>query len=130
MQQPPQLDVRLEDNGTHPYLNPSASTFSPSDTNPEQDNTVTFLIGFGILILFVIAGIMASVFLCVTLKKDPYLWEAVFDGAKELFLKMQGHNTASTSVSNKKYNEDVGICSTISVDNYTVECHRNADAIL
>lgn len=40
------------------------------------DNTATFLVGFGILLLFVIAGILASAFLCITLKKDPYLWEA------------------------------------------------------
>lgn len=39
------------------------------------DNTATFLVGFGILLLFVIAGILASAFLCITLKKDPYLWE-------------------------------------------------------
>lgn len=40
-----------------------------------QDNTTTFLIGFGILLIFVIVGIIASLFLCLTLKKDQYLWE-------------------------------------------------------
>ncbi|PSN44044.1 hypothetical protein C0J52_19609 [Blattella germanica] len=147
MQQPPQLDVRLETEGndTHPFINPSASTLSPDNPSNDQDNTVTFLIGFGILVLFVVAGIMASVFLCVTLKKDPYLWEAVFDGgpvppeeqqpqqqeAEGTVLDETASPTASTSNSNKKYsNEDGGCFSTISVDSYTIECHRNADAIL
>lgn len=46
----------------------------PTNETP-QDNTATFLIGFGILLAFVVVGIIASVFLCFTLKKDQYLWE-------------------------------------------------------
>lgn len=42
----------------------------------EQDNTTTFLIGFGVLLVFVVIGVLASAFLCMTLKKDQYLWEA------------------------------------------------------
>lgn len=42
----------------------------------EEDNTKTFLIGFGVLLIFVIIGVLASAFLCLTLKKDQYLWEA------------------------------------------------------
>lgn len=49
---------------------------TPSPEKPTSDNTVTFLIGFGVLLIFVFVGILASVFLCVTLKKDPYLWDA------------------------------------------------------
>lgn len=50
---------------------------STSPTNPPAyDNTATFLVGFGILIIFVCVGILASAFLCITLKKDPYLWDA------------------------------------------------------
>ncbi|GJQ72070.1 hypothetical protein Trydic_g3167 [Trypoxylus dichotomus] len=48
-----------------------------SANNPrEQDNTTTFLIGFGVLLVFVVIGVLASAFLCMTLKKDQYLWEA------------------------------------------------------
>ncbi|XP_067009782.1 uncharacterized protein [Anabrus simplex] len=46
-----------------------------SGSPDEADNTVTFVIGFGVLVLFVLAGVMASIFLCVTLKKDPFLWD-------------------------------------------------------
>lgn len=47
---------------------------TPQDNN-NNNNTATFLIGFGILLAFVVVGIIASVFLCFTLKKDQYLWE-------------------------------------------------------
>lgn len=50
------------------------STFSNDPR--EQDNTTTFLIGFGVLLIFVVIGVLASAFLCMTLKKDQYLWEA------------------------------------------------------
>lgn len=50
------------------------NTILPTNEIP-QDNTTTFLIGFGILLIFVIVGIIASLFLCLTLKKDQYLWE-------------------------------------------------------
>lgn len=49
------------------------------DTFQISDNTITFVIGFSILILFVILGMLASAFLCITLKKDPYLWETERD---------------------------------------------------
>lgn len=52
----------------------NATLFATNQT--AVDNTTTFLVGFGILLLFVVAGILASAFLCITLKKDPYLWEA------------------------------------------------------
>lgn len=55
------------------YIN-SNLTFPPTNETV-QDNTTTFLIGFGILLIFVIVGIIASLFLCLTLKKDQYLWE-------------------------------------------------------
>ena len=93
MQEP----TRLE-NGTH-----------SGDSNLEQDNTVTFLIGFGILVLFVIAGIMASIFLCITLKKDPYLWEP-----------------QAAEDNKKRASEEGARCSTMSA----AECHTAADAIL
>lgn len=44
-----------------------------------SENTTTFLTGFGILLIFVTIGVLATAFLCMTLKKDPYLWEVVFD---------------------------------------------------
>lgn len=51
------------------------STLLPATNHTAlENNTETFLIGFGILFLFVLAGVSASVFLCITLKKDPYLW--------------------------------------------------------
>lgn len=53
----------------------SNSTVAPTD-DTTTDNTTTFIIGFGILLIFVLLGILASVFLCITLKKDAYLWEA------------------------------------------------------
>lgn len=52
---------------------------SLNTTAPEKEtanNTLTFVIGFGILILFLVMGIAASAFLCLTLKKDSYLWES------------------------------------------------------
>jgi hypothetical protein len=133
-----------EGNGTHLFMNLSVSTLSPVDPNTDQDNTVTFLIGFGILVLFMLAGIMASVFLCVTLKKDQYLWEGVFDSrptppegqqpcqAPQLtdtaVWQEAGSPVQSTS-DNMKLNTDSRFCcNNISVVSY--ECHRNADAIL
>lgn len=35
---------------------------------------------FGVLLLFVVVGVLASAFLCITLKKDAYLWEAEREG--------------------------------------------------
>lgn len=140
--------LESEANGTHPFINPSASTHSPVDPSIDQDNTVTFLIGFGILVLFMLAGIMASVFLCITLKKDPYLWDVVFDGepapseGQQPCQEPQSTDAAavwqetespapSTSDFNKKFNTDSSFsCNNISVESYTRECYRNADAIL
>lgn len=50
------------------------STLLPSDQST-ADNTATFAVGFGVLLLFVTAGVLASAFLCLTLKRDQYLWE-------------------------------------------------------
>jgi hypothetical protein len=118
--------LESENNGTHPSIDPSASMQSPMDPSTEQDNTVTFLIGFGILVLFMLAGIMASVFLCVTLKKDQYLWEVVFDGGPTPLEGQQpcqeaqstdaavweerGSPAQSTSDSNRKLNTDSSCC--------------------
>lgn len=55
------------------FLN--ATTLPTEDPDANVDNTTTFIIGFGILLVFVLLGILASVFLCITLKKDAYLWE-------------------------------------------------------
>jgi hypothetical protein len=144
----PQLNKQLEteDGSIHPLTNSSISTLLPADPSSDQDNTITFLIGFGILILFMLAGIMVSVFLCVTLKKDAYLWDVVFDGgpappeeeqpcqdiqsSKATVLEEPPAPSLSPSASNKKFSADNGGSCTISVDSYTVECHRNADAIL
>lgn len=142
----PQLNKQLEteDNGIHQVINSSTSTLSPADPSDDHDATVTFLIGFGILILFVLAGIMVSVFLCMTLKRDSYLWEVVFDGGpappeeqqpcqdrqSSDAAVLEEQLTPSPSVGNKKFSTDNGDCCTISVDSYTIECHRNADAIL
>jgi hypothetical protein len=136
--------LESEDNGTHPFINPSASTHSPMDPSTDLDNTVNFLIGFGILVLFMLAGIMASVFLCVTLKKDQYLWAVVFDGgptppegqqpcqepqsADTAVWKERGSPAQSTS-DNRKLNTDSSFCNNnISVESYAIECHRNTDA--
>lgn len=143
-----QLIRRLESeaNGTLPFINPSASTHSPVDPSIDQDNTITFLIGFGILVLFMLAGIMASVFLCITLKKDPYLWDVVFDGGpappEEQQPCQEPQSTdaevweetespaPSTSDCNRKFNPDSSFCSNnISVESYTIQCQKNADAI-
>lgn len=56
------------------------------------DNTLTFVIGFSILILFVILGMLASAFLCLTLKKDPFLWEA---GRERSLQVKQGDQTGA-----------------------------------
>ncbi|KAJ3645562.1 hypothetical protein Zmor_023207 [Zophobas morio] len=56
--------------------NSSQTNSTAQDTFQISDNTITFIVGFSILILFVILGMLASAFLCITLKKDPYLWEA------------------------------------------------------
>lgn len=51
------------------------STLLPAtDYTAPENNTQTFLVGFGILLLFVLVGVSASVFLCFTLKRDSYLW--------------------------------------------------------
>lgn len=39
------------------------------------NNFLTFVIGFSVLIAFILMGIAASAFLCLTLKKESYLWE-------------------------------------------------------
>lgn len=139
--------LESEANGTRPFINLSASTHSPLYPSTDQDNTITFLIGFGILVLFMLAGIMASVFLCVTLKKDPYLWEVVFDGGpapcegQQPCQEPQSPDVAvweekespapSTPDCNKKFNADSSFCcNNISVESYTLECHRNEDAVL
>ncbi|XP_044253638.1 uncharacterized protein LOC123004430 isoform X2 [Tribolium madens] len=59
--------------------NSSTLNVTAHDSFQISDNTITFIIGFSILILFVILGMLASAFLCITLKKDPYLWEAERD---------------------------------------------------
>lgn len=51
------------------------TTASSENSEAAPDNTATFLIGFGILLIFVLLGVLASVFLCLTLKKDAYLWD-------------------------------------------------------
>jgi hypothetical protein len=145
----PQVNKWLEpeDNSTHPIINPSESTLTPAATNGDQENTVTFLIGFGVLVLFVLGGVMASVFLCVTLKKDPYLWEVVFDGEQAppeeqqpcqepepgdaSVLEETASPKPSTSTNDKTLTTDNGgCCSTTPVHSYGMECHRNVDAIL
>jgi hypothetical protein len=137
--------LESEDNGTHPFINRSASTHSPMDPSTDLDNAVTFLIGFGILVLFMLTGIMASVFLCVTLKKDQYLWEVVFDGgptppegqqpcqepqsADAAVWEERGLPAQSTSDNNRTFSTDNSFCyNNISVESYNLECHRNADA--
>lgn len=143
-----QLIKRLESeaNGTRLFINPSTSTHSPMDPNIDQDNTVTFLIGFGILVLFMLAGIMASVFLCVTLKKDPYLWEVVFDGgpapteeqqpcqepqSTDAAVWEETESSAPSSDCNKKFHADSSFCcNNISVESYTTVCHVNEGGIL
>jgi hypothetical protein len=94
-----------------------------------------------------LAGIMASMFLCVTLKKDPYLWEVVFDGGpaasegQQPCQEPQSTDAAvweetespapSTSDCNKKFNADSSFsCNNISAESYITECHRNEDAVL
>lgn len=59
----------------------NSTIWHPTTEKPQvlSENTVTFLIGFGILIIFVLIGVLASAFLCMTLKKDSFLWEVVFD---------------------------------------------------
>lgn len=64
-------------------------TVLPSSEIP-TDNTTTFLIGFGILLIFVVVGVLASVFLCITLKKDQFLWEA--DRERQLAEKRASNN--------------------------------------
>lgn len=64
-------------------------TVLPSSEIP-TDNTATFLIGFGILLIFVVVGVLASVFLCITLKKDQFLWEA--DRERQLAEKRASNN--------------------------------------
>jgi hypothetical protein len=93
-----------------------------------------------------LAGIMASVFLCITLKKDPYLWDVVFDGgpappegqqprqeprSTDAAVWEETESPApSTTDCNKKFNTDSSFCSkNISVESHAIECHRNADAI-
>lgn len=49
---------------------------NPNKHDPNANHTVTFIIGFSILLIFLLVGILASTFLCYILKKDVYLWEA------------------------------------------------------
>lgn len=49
-----------------------------------ENNTITFAIGFSILIVFLLMGVGASVFLCLTLKKDSYLWETDYNNSKNV----------------------------------------------
>jgi hypothetical protein len=50
-----------------------ATTLAPS---PEDMNT-TLIIGFCALVLFVVAGVAGSVLLCISLKRDSFLWDNV-----------------------------------------------------
>ncbi|KAK9883324.1 hypothetical protein WA026_001502 [Henosepilachna vigintioctopunctata] len=48
----------------------------PHRHDPNANHTLTFIIGFSILLIFILIGLLASTFLCYILKKDVYLWEA------------------------------------------------------
>lgn len=52
------------------------STYMQSLDNFNEDNTIfTFSIGFGILLIIIIFGILGTAFLCLSLDKDPgNLW--------------------------------------------------------
>lgn len=82
--------------------NITTATVLPTKDAPPQDNTATFLIGFGILLVFVIVGIIASVFLCFTLKKDQYLWEV----ERERQLSDKRGSNDNNKVNNDKDNID------------------------
>lgn len=55
----------------------SLTNLTQTSLVPDEEaasHTVTFAVGFGVLMLFLAMGVAASAFLCTTLKKDPYLW--------------------------------------------------------
>lgn len=72
--------------------NISTHQHQPIEEPAISESTTTFLIGFGILLIFVIIGVLASAFLCMTLKKDPYLWEVVFDPQAQPYTQPQEPN--------------------------------------
>lgn len=74
----------------------------PTEPPALTDNTTTFLVGFGVLLIFVIVGVLASAFLCITLKKDPYLWDA--ERERQLQEKKDG-----TTESNAKERDKINI---------------------
>ncbi|XP_076275918.1 uncharacterized protein LOC143206936 [Rhynchophorus ferrugineus] len=68
----PRLEVNQQNSSYRTYD-------SLADTT---DYTVTFVIGFCVLAAFLILGVVASAYLCVTLKKGTLLW--VTDSSRQL----------------------------------------------
>ncbi|KAL3274103.1 hypothetical protein HHI36_015519 [Cryptolaemus montrouzieri] len=59
-------------------MNLTNTTQKPLRIYPQDhdaNHTVTFIIGFSILLIFILIGLLASTFLCYILEKDIYLWE-------------------------------------------------------
>ncbi|KAF5296449.1 hypothetical protein FQR65_LT01436 [Abscondita terminalis] len=75
-----------------------------SSEDADSSDTTTFIIGFVILLVFVIIGILSSVFLCMILKKDPYLWEIGLEN--QLQQSQQKSETTSKEVDISSSNDD------------------------
>ncbi|XP_076056229.1 uncharacterized protein LOC143034166 [Oratosquilla oratoria] len=73
--------------------------WSPSTTTPEEETQQNlmqqryqeYVIGLSILIAMISIGILVSVFMCLTVRRHPYLWLAVFGGKKT---SLAGRNTS------------------------------------
>lgn len=87
----------------------SLETFRNHKHDPNANHTVTFIIGFSILLVFLLIGILASTFLCYILKKDVYLWEAEqrkLDEENQITEEEFRKNEEAKSIISGKSNED------------------------
>lgn len=73
------MDFRIILRDNSPNITDDSSIVQPEDTT---DYTVTFVIGSCVLAAFLLLGIVASAYLCLTLKKGTLLW--VSDSNRQL----------------------------------------------
>ncbi|KAL1497281.1 hypothetical protein ABEB36_008273 [Hypothenemus hampei] len=63
-------------------LNISTQSTTIYQEDNSIDYTVTFVVGSCVLVVFLLLGIVASAYLCLTLKKGTFLW--VSDSSRQL----------------------------------------------
>jgi hypothetical protein len=69
-------------------------------SNVEHDENTTLVIGFCALVVFVLAGVIGSVLLCISLKRDSYLWDNSSAPNTTVMTEPNGEPTEQINTSN------------------------------